>query len=496
MTVLQLRPHPAALAAMPPPPPRPLCVDLDGTLVRTDLLAEAALAFVRARPASAWRLIVWAARGPKVLKNELAARIAFDARQLPYRRDLIEHIAAHRASGGKSYLVTASPQPWAQAVADHLGVFDGASGSGRDRNLKGRVKANYLCGRFGEAGFQYVGDSRADVPVWRLAHSGLGAGAGAARLLGPSAHVFADASGSAAGLLKAVRPHQWLKNLLVFVALFVSHHLTAAGDVLHAALAFVAFSLCASSAYLINDLVDLPVDRLHPRKSRRPFASGGASIWAGLSLSPVMLLAAASLCLLLPVAFTIVLAVYFATTLAYSLALKQRALVDVFTLAALYTLRVIGGAAAIQVPISMWLLAFSMFMFLSLALLKRHAELVDGVARESDKPAGRGYQAGDSMIVVALGIASGFCSVLVMSLYVAQAHVAQLYRTPALLWLICPLLLYWLGRMWLLAQRGHMDDDPIVFTIRDSISRGIILCCGGVAALAALVPLPLAMLAS
>jgi len=488
-----LAPLPASAPAIPPLP-MPLCVDLDGTLIRTDLLHEAAIGFLCRRPLSAWRLLAWAAQGRCVLKAELAARMPLDPRALPYRRELIDHIAAHRAKGGEVHLVTASPRIWADAVAEHLGIFDGTSASEGAINLKGAAKATHLAERFGRHGFAYVGDSRADRPVWKAAGVSLGAGAGAKRHLDADARIFAEPGNVPLALLRALRPHQWLKNLLIFVALFASHTAVQPEAFLAAMTAFVAFGLCASSSYLINDIMDLPVDRLHPRKSQRPFASGAAPLLAGVLLVPVLLLTAAMLCLLLPAAFAATLALYCAVTMAYSLTLKRRALVDVFTLAGLYTLRVVAGAAAIGVAISMWLLAFSMFLFISLAMLKRYAELLDATRRGVHGTAGRGYAPGDEAVIAAFGVASGFCSVLVFSLYVAQPHVVRLYSTPALLWLICPLLLYWLARMWLLARRGHMHDDPVVFTARDGNSRAVIACCGLVAFLSAVMTLPIPIL--
>jgi 4-hydroxybenzoate polyprenyltransferase len=466
----------------------PLCVDLDNTLIRTDLLYEAVIAFLCLHPLSGWQLVAWAVQGPCRLKGELAARLPLAPQGLPYRGDLLAYIAEHRAAGGQAFLVTASPRPWADAVATHLGVFDDTCASTAAINLKGQTKAEHLADRFGRQGFAYVGDSRADRPVWQLAGEAMGVGANARRHIGHDARIF-DSRREPFALLLALRPHQWLKNLLVFVALLAAHMIAKPDALLAAALAFVAFSLCASSSYLLNDIVDLPVDRLHPRKSKRPFASGRAPLLGGVVLVPTLVILAAAICLLLPPGFAVTLAAYYVTTIAYSFSLKRRALVDVFTLAGLYTVRVIGGAVALGVTISMWLLAFSMFLFICLAMLKRYAELVDAARRGLQAAGGRGYAVGDEAVIAALGIASGFCSVLVFSLYAAQPYVARLYATPALLWLICPLLLYWLARMWLLARRGHMHDDPIVFTIRDRISCGVIACCGLVVSLSATVEL-------
>ncbi len=471
--------------------PLPLCVDLDGTLIRTDLLHEAAVAFIARHPGSAWRLVLWAVQGPCILKHKLSERIAIDPAALPYRDDLIEHIIDYRAQNGSVHLVTASPQRWAAAVADHLGLFDGVSASTAQVNLKGRLKAEALVRQFGPGGFRYVGDAHYDAPIWAAADTPLGAGRRAARRLPKGSRVFADADRPFPAVLRALRPHQWLKNLLVFVPLLTSHGIANPDLLLAALAAFAAFCCCASSAYLTNDLFDLSADRLHPRKRLRPFASGSAPLWVGLALAPLLLLCAGIFCLATTPAFAILLGCYYLLTQAYSLTLKRRAPADVFTLAGLYTIRVVAGAAAIAVPLSLWLAAFSIFTFLGLAVLKRHAELVDAGARQIDIAPGRGYRTTDGPTLVPMGIASGFCAVLVLTLYVAQPHVSDLYRTPALLWLIAPPLLYWTTRMWLLAQRRQMHDDPVVFAMRDTISRNIIGLCCGIAAVATFVELSL-----
>jgi 4-hydroxybenzoate polyprenyltransferase/phosphoserine phosphatase len=465
--------------------PRPLCVDLDGTLVRSDLAHEAIVSYLRHHPWSLWRLVGWLGQGRDILKAELAARTRLRPDLLPYRSDIVDHIAAHRRAGGEAHLVTASPRVWADAVAEHLGVFDSVSGSERGRNLKGRVKARHLVARFGERGFDYIGDCRDDRPVWRVAGTSLGAGGRAARHLAADASVFTDDRGTARSLLAAARPHQWLKNLLVFTALFTAHRVDDASAIVAALLAFAAFCCCASSAYLVNDLIDLENDRLHPRKRDRPFASGAARIADGVLLAPALIAAAMLLCLALPPAFAATLLVYYALTHAYSWTLKRRAPADVFTLAVLYTLRVVGGAAAIGAPLSLWLLAFSMFLFLGLATLKRHVELLEAADRGNGTAAGRGYWTGDGPVLVAMGVAAGSCAVVVLSFYVGQPHVAGLYETPALLWLICPMLLYWTSRLWLLAQRRQMHDDPVVFAVRDPVSRKTIALCALVASAAA-----------
>lgn len=471
--------------------PLPLCVDLDGTLVKTDLLHEAAITFATRQPWSAWRLVLWAAEGASTLKQRLSEQIAIDPACLPYRDDLIEHMLSHRAQQGSVHLITASPQRWANAVAHHLGFFDSVIASTAEINLKGSVKAEALVRQFGPGGFLYVGDSLHDAPVWAVADTAFGAGPRALRYLPKGSKIFASTDAPSLAMLHALRPHQWLKNLLVFVPLLTSHGIANPEMLLSALAAFVAFCCCASSAYLTNDIIDLNADRIHPRKRLRPFASGSLPLWAGIALAPLLLLCAALFCLATTSAVAILLAGYYLLTQAYSLTLKRRAPADVFTLAGLYTIRVIAGAAAIGVPLSLWLAAFSIFTFLGLAVLKRQAELVDAVARDVDIAPGRGYRTADGPTLVPMGIASGFCSVLVLTLYVAQPHVAVMYRTPALLWLIAPPLLYWITRMWLLAQRRQMHDDPIVFAMRDAVSRNIIGLCLSIGAIATFVELPL-----
>lgn len=483
----------AEVAADIPASLAPLCVDLDGTLVRTDLLHEASIAYVSRRPWRSWQLLIWAAQGKDRLKTELAERVEIEPGTLPYRADLLDHIATHRAAGGATYLVTASPLRWARGIADHLGLFDGVSASGDGINLKGQAKADHLIGKFGLRGFHYVGDSVHDRAVWGAAGRQLGAGPRAARLLSSDATIFPEGSSRTGALLRAMRLHQWIKNLLLFIPLVAAHR-TDSASVMAALLAFAAFCCCASSGYLINDMVDIPSDRRHPRKSRRPFASGDLPIWVGIGAAPALLVIAGLLCLALPPLFAASLLVYYLVTQAYSVTLKRRAPADIFTLAALYTIRVVAGGFAVGVPLSLWLLAFSMLLFLSLATLKRHAELLDAAQRGKDSAAGRGYWTGDGMVLVGMGMASGFSAVLVFSLYVAQPHVAALYRTPPLLWLISPLLLYWISRMWLLAQRLQMHDDPVVLALRDPISRNIMFGCAAIAIAAFALRLPIAMM--
>jgi 4-hydroxybenzoate polyprenyltransferase/phosphoserine phosphatase len=456
----------------------PLVVDLDGTLIKSDLLYESTTLFLAEKPFQVFKLLVWLAKGKSVLKSHLAQAVHIDMASLPYNSKLIEWIREERAEGRPIVLATASHQLLANRVAGHLGVFDEVLATDLNTNLKAEVKREALVARYGEGGFDYVGNDWSDIPVWQSAAQ--------AHVVSPSkrlinkvrAHgnlgrvIDVDIASVSSGLIRAMRPHQWIKNLLTFIPLMAAHRFVDSSSVVQAFLAFVVFCLTASSVYLLNDLVDLHNDRLHPRKRHRPFASGHLGIGVGWVAWPLLLWMALTLAYFtLPWKFTVALSFYFVLTLAYSLRLKQVPVVDALVLAALYTLRVIAGAAAIGVALSFWLLSFSIFLFLSLAYIKRYSEL--RTARdigESGVLRGRGYEPQDLELVSSLGGTAGYISVLVLALYIQDAHTASLYATPAIIWLACPLLLFWISRAWLLAHRGHMHDDPVVFALNDRTS--------------------------
>ncbi len=453
----------------------PLCVDLDGTILRTDLLHEAVVRYLKSSPFAIFRMVSWLLYGRAYFKQQLAEQVALYPKWLPYRPDLVAFLCAERARGRKLHLVTASPKVWADMVAEHLDLFDGVVGSTAD-NLKGQRKADLLLERYGPKGFDYIGDHVADLSVWqnaRIAHfAGPRAGSLALRLRGAAAGLsFNEGHKSRLrGLLKAARPHQWSKNLLLFVSIAAAHRMldfTALGQVV---LAFVSLSLMASATYMINDLLDLDTDRAHPRKQRRPFASGAVSISSGVTAVVVLSLIATGVALLLPPAFMVALGVYVVTTLAYSFRLKRAALVDVITLAGLYTLRIIAGTLAADIAISTWLLAFAMFCFITLAIAKRCAELTGTQIDAKAKIPGRGYYGADIEVLASMGSASSFCAALVLCIYTTQPYVLTRYASPATLWLLCPVLIYLLNRILILARRGHMEDDPIVFCVKDAIT--------------------------
>jgi len=455
-----------------------LVCDLDGTLTRTDTLHEtfwSALSASWTAPLPALRALM---RGRAALKAHLAGAVDLDVAALPWNDEVIERLRTWRAAGGRTALVTAADRAVAERVAAHLDLFDEVHASDGATNLKGEAKARFLTDRYGEKGFVYIGDSRADLPVWAAAAAAVTVDAPAGlRRAADGAAPGAEHLGAAPRLFrpmtKALRPHQWAKNVLIFLPLFASHALTLP-NLVASIMAFAAFSLVASSVYVLNDLLDLAADRAHPRKRRRPFASGDLPLRHGLALAPGLLLAGVAISAALGPVFLAVMAGYYITTTAYSLWLKRRPVIDICTLAGLYAIRIVAGGAATGIELSVWLLAFSIFFFFSLAAVKRQAELVDGLATGREA-AGRGYRIDDLPLVSMMATASGYVSVMVMALYISSPEVTVLYTTPEYLWGICAILLYWLSRMVFITHRGRMHDDPVVFAAKDRLSQVVFI---------------------
>ena len=451
--------------------PATLVVDLDGTLIATDLLYESFWSALADSPLTIGAALTGLTDGRAALKARLAERACIDVTTLPYRSETLAYIERWRGRGGRTALVTAADRRLATAVADHLGLFDEVHGSDGATNLKGIAKADFLSTRFA-SGFAYIGDSRADAPVWQAAAQPVTVGANAElkAAAGPDAVHIAVAQPRPQDYLRALRPHQWLKNILVFVPAIAAHDVSS-GTLATLICAFLAYSLVASAVYVLNDLLDLSADRAHPRKRTRPFASGAVPISHATAMAPGLLLAGAGVALATgSMAFLATLGIYFLLTLAYSMRLKQMLLLDICTLAGLYTLRILAGGLAAEIEISFWLASFSIFIFLSLAAIKRQAELVDLAARNRTDAAGRAYRTDDLPVIAGLAMASGCTSVLVFALFLNDPSVAVLYGAPEVLWGAIPVLLYWIGRMVLLAHRGEMTDDPIVFALRDPAS--------------------------
>lgn len=459
------------------PETRPLVVDLDGTLIRSDLLMESTFALLKQNILFVFLLPLWLLKGKARLKHEIAARVDIDAELLPYHEEFIDFLKAEHSAGRRLVLATASNEKFADAIALNLGCFDDVLASNATVDLSGRRKLERLNECFGDCGFDYAANAMVDLPLWEAANSVLlvnpepGVEQAAERRTAV-AHVFDDRVGSTfKRYLKALRLHQWLKNLLIFIPLLMSHRFDEPLLVGQALVAFLAFGLCASSVYLLNDMLDLPDDRQHPTKRHRPFAAGSISIVNGALLIPSLLILALVLSIGLPVEFVAILALYYVTTLAYSFRLKRVALVDVLTLAGLYTARILAGGAAVSIVPSFWLLAFSMFLFLSLALVKRFTELLTLHQQERTKSLGRGYSTTDLEMLSQFGSASAYMAVLVLALYINSGAVRDLYTHPEVIWLLCPLVLYLVTRIWLLARRDELHEDPVVFVIRDRSSR-------------------------
>ena len=460
----------------------PLCVDLDGTLIATDTLHESLLIAVKRKPSLALRLPFWLTRGKAGFKRRLTAEAALDCSLLPYRPNLLEWLQEQKSEGRRIYLATASDQSVADAVSAHLNpLFDEAWGSDGTRNLAGSRKQKYLVERFGEQGFDYAGDAAIDLPVWGSAHTAIVAGASKeleaeVERRFPGAIVFPAPPFRIMTLVRAARVQQWVKNVLVFTVLLASHRFLEAKLWPPAIVAFFALSFCASSVYIINDLLDLESDRKHPKKRKRPFASGALPVALGVAIIPFFLAAALALSFWLPPQARLILAIYPLASIAYSFYLKRKPLVDVFTLSGLYTIRVLLGAAATGVLCSEWLMGFSSFLFLSLAFSKRASELIGLQQRHATSVSGRAYFVWDLAAVQSSGIASCFTAGIILTLYIQSKEVRQLYREPHWLWVVAIGIIFWLLRIWLVASRGQLDEDPVLFAVRDRVSYLMFAC--------------------
>jgi 4-hydroxybenzoate polyprenyltransferase len=462
---------------------RVLCVDLDGSLLATDLLYESFLGLIRSRPWDIWRVPLWIGQGRAQLKRRLAERANLDVRSLPLHNDVANFLREQHDLGRRLVLATAAEEHLARAVADHLDLFDEVIASDGKSNLKGRAKLRAIEARFGRRGFDYLGDGWEDLPIWESAGAAIVVQPGtrllkAVRAFRAPTEVFERTEGIVSPWLQMLRVHQWAKNALLFVPLITSHRLTEWPLIAATFIAFFAFSFAASGVYVLNDLIDMPSDRLHPHKKARALASGRVSIRLGLIACPLALAAAIALSALLPVSFLGLLLLYVVTSTLYTFSLKKKLLIDVFCLAGLYTLRILAGGAATGIPMTPWLVAFSMFIFLSLAFVKRYTELEEASRTNREAAPGRGYRAVDAEMIRSVGPASGYIAVLVVCLYVNDRTSTILYRHPEWLWLLCPIILYWISRIWFLAQRGQLHTDPLVFTLIDWRSWIAAISCG------------------
>lgn len=452
----------------------PLVVDLDGTLVKTDLFLESVLALLKQRPQHVFTMLAWLRNGKAYLKQQVARRVSLDASIFPYREELLDYLKTQHAEGRTLVLATACDMQIARQVADHLKIFDAVFASDGISNLSGESKRDRLVNEFAEKGFDYAGNERADLVVWASARKAIIVNPDrrvSSRIAGlPVDRVFADRKRKFLDDLKPLRPQQWLKNILVFVPLLAAQRLFDDELSVKALLAFLAFGCFASAGYLFNDLLDLSEDRHHPRRRFRPFAAGDLPLSYGVLMIPALLGLGSLLGLTVSRLFFPVLWIYFALSLTYSLYVKKVVLLDVIVLASLYTVRILAGSAAVAIWPSEWLLAFSTFLFLSLALVKRYGELMIVRKIDGDNAKARGYELSDAELLATMGIASGYLAVLVLALYINTATARVLYGRHELMWFLCPVLLYWISRIWLIAHRGRMPDDPVVFAMSDRTS--------------------------
>jgi len=456
---------------------RPLFVDMDGTLVSTDTLWESCLLFLKRHPLRLWKIFIWLFHGKAYFKEQIALNVSLNAELLPYKDEVVKYISHAKAKSRDVYLITAANQRIASSVSKKIKIFTSAIGSDSKMNLKGKNKLEAIRNIIGTNKFDYIGDSKVDIPIWNEAHTAI-IGSNKDKL----ANMLKKDKDKIVILptcrtnffkkwIKALRLHQWSKNGLLFLALFMSHRIIEINLLKQTVIAFFSFSLSASAVYILNDLFDLETDRKHPSKKNRPFAAGHLSIANGVLAIPILIIISFVLAIgFLPIAFAIILIIYLFTTTSYSLYLKEQLFLDVVILGALYTLRVIAGGLAVGIEVSTWLLGFSMFFFLSLAFMKRYADLLLMKNNKQRELFGRGYSVIDLDIVQKLGISSGFISLLILALYIKGDQVMILYTLPELIWLTIPILLYWLMRMWFVTHKGKMTDDPIIFAIKDKSS--------------------------
>ncbi len=452
----------------------PLVVDLDGTLIKVDLLHEAFVQLSAKKPLYALNALLSLGGGRAAFKAAVADHVLPDVSTVPVDEAVLAAIKQARAAGRKVYLATAADRRFAEAIADSIGEFDGVFASEDGINLKGKTKADRLVAAFGPRGFDYIGNAAADIPVWQVAHTALVSGAPShlvqrlTREL-PAATVLGTRKFAIGPYLLALRPHQWLKNGLVALPAIAGHEFSISG-LITVLFAFMSFSFGASSVYLVNDMLDLQHDRAHIEKRHRSLAAGLVPLSHAIVLLCLTAVLAIALALMLPWAFMLTLAGYFSFSVSYSIYLKRKLMIDVVALAMLYGIRVLAGGVATGIVLSHWLDGFCFFIFLSLAMMKRTTELIMLPTTSVDNLKGRGYRRTDLPIITALTAASGFVAVLVLALYINSPEVKVLYQRPDLLWGVCIVLVYWLGRAFFLTGRGEMRQDPVVFAATDRIS--------------------------
>ena len=467
---------------MSTPPPVTIC-DLDDTLVKTDLLFESVLKLIRTKPLASLALPLWLMRGKAYTKEQVANLVNLDPSSLPYREEILRHVRSRRDDGNIVILASASHHSFVKSIADHCQCFDMAHGSSGSINLKSEKKLEWIKANV-EKPFEYIGDSTSDLAIWKKASHAI--------LVNPSKHVLGkikslgishetiyDGKTSFKLILKQLRIHQWIKNALLIIPALAAHKLSSPEILRNVVIGGFSFSFIASLVYVMNDMLDVENDRRHPTKKNRPFASGFLPIRHGFFMMLLLGVASVSLGSLLGPEFIGVLALYLGVNILYSTRLKEVVMLDVVVLASFYTMRLMAGSAATSTPISHWLLSFSTFFFLGLAMVKRYTELRRVIGKSHSALHGRGYGVEDKIPVLIMGITSSMLSILILALYFSSSDVQGLYAHPTRLWALAPLLLYWNGRVWMLANRGQVDDDPVVFAVKDLQSWVVLIITAG-----------------
>lgn len=445
----------------------PLCVDLDGTLIETDSFYESVICYLRRRPLGLLQMFFWLFGGRAFFKRCLAHRVNLDVRVLPYNQELLAYLKEEHRRGRSLVLATGTDSRVAGQIAEHVGLFSQVFASDGQKNLTGTRKADCLVHNFGEGNFDYIGNSSVDKAVWKRCRQPLVVGMGeeqAKKLVENGTLLVSRPPVGFQSVFGALRPHHWVKNLLIFAPLALAHRVSDLNLVWQAALACVAFSLCASGIYVFNDLLDIVADRQNVRNKSRSFASGELSLAFGFTLFPILLAVGLACGLLVSVHVTLFMGCYIALNVIYTIRLKRILFADVTMLAGFYALRIFVGAEATSVELSPWFLAFSVFLFLSLALVKRVSELVNAGGGQDG---GRVYRPEDVTPLMVFGATSGYVAVLVLALYLNSDQVRSLYQYPTILWALCAVLLFWVSRLWILTYRGCVDCDPVVFALRD-----------------------------
>lgn len=465
--------------------PLPIVTDLDGTLINTDILLESFLKLIKKNPLSIFKIIFWVFKGKSYLKDRIAKEVDIDVSILPYNLDLLNYLKSQKGSR-KLILASASNEKFVGKIAEFLGIFDHFIGSDENNNFSGHKKAQKLKALLGSDNYIYAGNSSDDLPIWNRCKNAIIVNLPRSiknKLNQNSIDISSELSKEKTNfitLIECLRIYQWTKNLLIFVPLLFAQQFVDSNIFFNSLIAFIVFGMCASSIYILNDLLDIEDDRRHRTKKNRPIPSGKISLVHSLFLVPILLVISFYISTrFLPTEFNIILLAYLFMTVTYSFYLKSKILIDVLILACLYTLRIMAGTAAINESYSFWLITFSIFVFFSLALIKRCSELLLAKQANSLTISFRDYQPNDIDLLLPLGASSGLISVLILALFIDSDQIAQKYTSPELLWFLIPITIYWLTRAWMITHRGKMDDDPIVFAIKDKTS-----ICVGIAVLA------------